>query len=297
MMRGLTSFAVAVRKPDAEIACETHSLPGHPQRHPWLRWPFLRGVYVIFESLSVGMKALRISARYSLGEDEQLSGKEMGWTMGLALVIFTAIFIVAPALASKLGGRLIGVDGSLGQNLIEGALRIGLFLGYILAISFIPDIRRVFQYHGAEHKTIYAYENGDPLEPGVIDRYPTLHVRCGTNFLFIVMFFTIAVHFVMDLFLPPSIPIRIGARVLAIPLLAGGAYEVIRGASRNERSWLFRIASLPGLALQKITTRSPTRDQIEVAIAAMEAVMAAEGVSAGGGLRRGRANTAAPEAG
>ncbi|MGH2732130.1 MAG: DUF1385 domain-containing protein [Actinomycetota bacterium] len=280
MMRGLTSFAVAVRKPDSEIACETHPLPGHPQSHPWLRWPFVRGMYIIFESLSVGMKALRISARHCLGEDEQVSGKEIGWTMGLALVIFTAIFIVAPAAASKLGGGLIGVDGSLGQNLIEGALRIGLFLGYILAISFIPDIRRVFQYHGAEHKTIYAYENGDPLEPGVIDRYPTLHVRCGTNFLFIVMFFTIAVHFVMDLVLPPSIPIRIGARVLAVPLLAGGAYEVIRGASRNERSRLFRIASLPGLALQKITTRPPTRDQIEVAIVAMEAVMAAEGVGA-----------------
>ncbi|MGH2768506.1 MAG: DUF1385 domain-containing protein, partial [Actinomycetota bacterium] len=132
------------------------------------------------------------------------------------------------------------------------------------------------QYHGAEHKTIYAYENSDPLEPGVVDRYSTLHYRCGTNFLFIVMFLAMLGHLVMDLLLPPSIPLRVSARILAIPLLAALSYEVIRAASRKENSLPFRIVSIPGIAMQKITTRAPSLDQIEVAIEAMRAVMAEE---------------------
>lgn len=279
MMRGPASWAVAVRKPDAGIACESFPLPGRVDDRPWLKLPFVRGVWVLVESLRIGMRALSISAAYAVGDvDERPSDKQIGWSMGVAMVFFAAVFILLPALGGKLGGRLIGVRGDLAQNVLEGLLRIGMFLGYILLISLLPDIRRVFQYHGAEHKTIYAYENGDPLEPEVVDRYSTLHVRCGTNFLFIVMFLTVAVHFVMDLFLPHPVPIRIAARLLAIPLLAGGAYEVIKAASRNEGSLVFRIASLPGLALQKITTRPPTRDQIEVAIRAMEAVMASEGL-------------------
>jgi uncharacterized protein YqhQ len=279
MMRGPASWAVAVRKPDAGIACESFVLPRRIEDHPWLKLPFVRGVWVLVEQLTIGMRALAISASYAVGEEEEKpSNKQIGWSMGIAMVFFAAVFILLPALAGKLGGRLIGVRGDLGQNVLEGLLRIGMFVGYILLISLLPDIRRVFQYHGAEHKTIYAYENGDPLVPEVVDRYSTLHVRCGTNFLFVVMFLTVAVHFVMDLFLPASVPIRIAARLLAIPVLAGAAYEVIKAASRNERSLVFRIASLPGLALQKITTRPPSRDQIEVAIRAMEAVVAVEGI-------------------
>ena len=279
MMRGPASWAVAVRKPDSAIACESFPLPRPPADHPWLKLPFVRGIWVLVESLTIGMRALSISAAYAAGDEgERPSDRQIGWSMGIAMVFFAGVFVLLPALGGKLGGRLIGIRGDLAQNVLEGALRIGMFLGYILLISLLPDIRRVFQYHGAEHKTIYAYENGDPLEPEVVDRYSTLHVRCGTNFLFIVMFLTVAVHFVMDLFLPHSVPIRIAARLLAIPLLAGGAYEVIKAASADERSLAFRIASLPGLALQKITTRAPTRDQIEVAIRAMEAVMANEGL-------------------
>lgn len=278
MMRGASSWAVAVRKPDSEIAVEAHPLPGLASRHGWLRWPFVRGVYVLGESLAVGVRALMISANYQLEEEsERPSEKQLGWTLTVALVFFLALFILAPALLSKLGGRWIGVESDLAQNVVEGTIRIAFFVGYVFGISFIPDIRRVFQYHGAEHKTIYAYENGDPLEVEVVDRYTTLHVRCGTNFLFIVMFLTIVVHFVMDVLLPHSIPLRVGARLLAIPLLAGSAYEVIKAASRTEHSLVFRIVSLPGLALQKITTRAPTSDQIEVAIRAMEEVVAREG--------------------
>jgi uncharacterized protein YqhQ len=157
-----------------------------------------------------------------------------------------------------------------------------MFLGYLLIIGQFKDVRRVFQYHGAEHKTIYAYENGDPLEPAEIDRkYSTLHVRCGTNFLFIVLFLTIIVHFLIDVVAPTSLLPRIGIRLLAIPILAGVSYEVIKLASRNEESFFFKATMWPGLLLQKITTKPPSLDQIEVAIAAMQAV-ASEGTPKAG---------------
>ena len=281
MMRGPVSWAVAVRKPNREIAVETHPLPGHNERHTWLKWPFFRGVYVLVESLSIGMRSLKISAHYALeDETEKPPTTAINWSMGVAMVVISAIFIAIPALISKLGGVHLGVRGDLWQNLFEGAIRISFFLGYIFLISLIPDIRRVFQYHGAEHKTIYAYENDDPLEPEIVDTYTTLHVRCGTNFLFIVMFLTIAGHFVLDVLLHGyPVWLKIVARLMVIPLLAGSSYEVIRAAGRNDKSIIFRIASLPGLALQKITTRPPTRDQIEVAIKAMEAVIVREPVA------------------
>ena len=274
MMRGEKAWAVAVRKPDSEIAVETHPLPGRQQKHPWLKWVFIRGVYVLYESLSIGFKALKISANYALGEDEDKSSdKALGWGMAVFLPVILAIFIAGPALVSKLAGSKVGVDTDLMQNVLEGLIRIGFFVGYILLISLMPDIRRTFQYHGAEHKTIYAYENEDPLTPDVVDRYSTLHVRCGTNFLFILLFTTIIGHFVADLLLQGQpLVFKIAARIGMIPVLAGTSYEVIRAAGRNDRSWVFRAVSLPGLAMQKITTRPPSHDQIEVAIKAMEAV-------------------------
>ncbi|MEA2501829.1 MAG: hypothetical protein QOD01_1940 [Actinomycetota bacterium] len=285
-MRGPQRWALAVRRPDGGISTEAHGLPWGPVDHPWIRKPFIRGVNVVAESLAIGMRALRISAAYSLssetgGAGVDVSERQLGWAMGIAIAVFAAVFIAAPALVTKLGGHAIGVNSSLGQNLIEGGIRLGLFLGYITLISLIPDIRRVYQYHGAEHKTIAAYENGDPLEPEVVDRYPTLHVRCGTNFLFIVLFLTILVGLALDFLLPHVVLLRVAARILVIPLLAAFGYEIIRAASRDEHSLAFRVASLPGLALQKITTRAPDRDQIEVAIKAMEAVIAAEALAAG----------------
>ncbi|MGH2777254.1 MAG: DUF1385 domain-containing protein [Actinomycetota bacterium] len=280
MMRGPVSWSVACRKPDETIAVEKHPLPGLADRHKWLKWPLVRGCMVLGESLAIGIKALMISANYSLDEEEeQLSEKQLGWTLGGAMVLFSAVFIALPVLGTRLLENFVG--GAISErplvfNLIEGTFRLTMFVGYLLIISRFKDIRRVFQYHGAEHKTIYAYENGDTLDPALIDdKYSTLHVRCGTNFLFIVLFLTIVAHFFMDLFLVgaglvPRIAIRIGA----IPLLAGFSYEAIKLASRNERSLFFRISMLPGLALQRITTKPPTLDQIEVAIAAMQAVAA-----------------------
>ena len=280
MMRGPASWSVACRRPDESIAVEKHELPTLAQRHPRLKWPFIRGVMVLGESLAIGIKALMISANHALEEEEQLSEKQLGWTMGVAMVMFSAIFIALPVLGTRaLEAWVIGElsrTNPLLFNVIEGAFRIGVFVGYLLIISIFKDIRRVFQYHGAEHKTIYAYENGDELIPAEIDaNYSTLHVRCGTNFLFIVLFLTILAHFVIDLVLVGSpLALRIAVRISAIPVLAGLSYEVIKLASRNEDSWVFKISMLPGLALQRITTKPPSLDQIEVAIAAMEAVAA-----------------------
>lgn len=275
MMRGPESWSVACRRPDDSIAVERYELPKMSERHSWLRWPLLRGVMVLGESLSIGVKALMISANHALEEEEQMSEKQLGWTLGFAMIMFSAVFILLPVLGTKLMGNLLNVsaDRDFAYNLIEGAIRLTLFVGYLLFIGQFKDVKRVFQYHGAEHKTIYAYENGDLMEPALInEKYSTLHVRCGTNFLFIVLFLTIIAHFVLDLFLSAALVPRISLRLLMIPLLAGFGYEAIKLASRNEKSLFFKIAMLPGLALQRITTKPPTLDQIEVAIAAMQAV-------------------------
>ena len=275
-MRGPSSWSVACRRPDESIVVEKHPLPSLAQRRPWLKWPLFRGVLVLVESLQIGIKALMISANQALEDEEQLSDKQLGWTMGVSMVAFSAIFIVLPVLGTRLIGNAIeglATERPLLFNIIEGGIRLSMFVGYLLLIGQFKDIRRVFQYHGAEHKTIYAYENGDPLDPAEIDRkYPTLHVRCGTNFLFIVLFLTIVAHFIIDLVLAGPLLPRIAIRLLAVPFLAGISYEAIKLASRNEESIFFRVAMLPGLALQRITTKPPSLDQIEVAIAAMQAV-------------------------
>jgi uncharacterized protein YqhQ len=277
MMRGPSSWSVACRRPDQSIVVERFPLPTLAERHKWLKWPLFRGVVVLGESLAIGIKALMISANQAMEDEEQLSDKQLGWTLGVSMVMFSAIFIVLPVLGTRLLENVVGnlsTDRPVLFNLIEGGIRLSMFVGYLLLIGQFKDIRRVFQYHGAEHKTIYAYENGDPLDPAEIDRkYSTLHVRCGTNFLFIVLFLTILAHLVIDLLFSESLLItRIAIRLCAIPLLAGISYEAIKLASRNENSLFFRISMLPGLALQKITTKPPSLDQIEVAIAAMKAV-------------------------
>ena len=286
MMRGPESWAVAVRKPNKEIAVHSFPLPRYAAEHKWTRKPLLRGVWTLAESLNLGFKALKISGSYAVEEEDDTPQdaakveKAMNASLGIGMVIILALFVTIPAFISKWGGDRIGVEGDLLQNIFEGGIRITFFLGYILLISLVPDIRRVFQYHGAEHKTIYAYENDDPMDPEVIDRYSTLHVRCGTNFLFIVMFVAIIGHFLADLLLAEApLAFKLAARVLMIPVVAGLSYEVIRAAGKNDRSVIFRTVSLPGLALQKITTRPPTHDQIEVAIAAMEGVINRIGVT------------------
>ena len=271
MMRGRRHWAVAVRRPNGAIHVEGHEINSLADRYPLLSKPGFRGVMALGQAVTIGVRALTISANQSVEDEERLNTRQIAGSMALAFTFFVAVFIVGP----YLGFRLIAtrLPSTLLRNLLEGLLRVGLFLGYLALVGRMREIRRVFQYHGAEHKTIYAYENGDELVPAEIDeRYPTLHVRCGTNFLFIVLFLAIVTNFLIDLFWGGSLLPRVGLRLLAIPVLAGLSYEVIKLASRNEGSWLFKASMLPGLALQRITTKPPTHDMIEVAIAAMVAV-------------------------
>jgi uncharacterized protein YqhQ len=271
MMRGRDVWAVAVRKPAGDVHIESHDIDSVAKRHPILGKPFIRGVIALGQALAIGFRALSVSARESVPEDERLSSRQMGLSMAIAAVIFIGLFIVLPAVAFRWVGR--SVDSSILVNALEGVFRVALFLGYLLLIGRAKDIRRVFQYHGAEHKTIAAYEHDEPLVPERVDGYSTLHVRCGTNFLLLVMVITI---FVFALFGNPGLWWRIGSRIVAIPIIAGIAFELLRLGARFPRSKVIHALMVPGLWLQKITTKPPDRGQIEVAIASFNEVLRRE---------------------
>ena len=271
MMRGRDVWALAVRRPDGDIHIESHDIDSVVKRHPWLGKPFLRGIIALGQALAIGFKALSISARESSPEEEQLSSKQMGLSMAIAALLFIGIFIVLPAIAFRWVGH--HVDSSLLVNVLEGVFRVALFLGYLLLIGRTKEIRRVFAYHGAEHKTIAAYEHEEPLDAEHVDRYSTLHVRCGTNFLLLVMVITI---FVFALFGNPGLWWRIASRIVAIPIIAGLAFELLRLGARFPDSAFMRAVMTPGLWLQKITTKPPDHGQIQVAIASFNEVLRRE---------------------
>lgn len=271
MMRGRDVWAVAVRTPDRLIHVESHQIHSVAKRHPILRKPFFRGIIALGQAISIGVRALSISANRSSPEDVQLSSRQMALSMGVAVVLFIGIFIVGPAVAFRWVGRNVG--SSVLVNAMEGVFRVLLFLGYLVLIGRAKEIRRVFEYHGAEHKTIAAYERDEPLVPERVDRYSTLHVRCGTNFLLIVMVVAVLV---FALFGNPGLWWRIGSRIVAIPIIAGLAFEVLRLGARYEGSRFMRALMTPGLWLQKITTRPPDHGQIEVAIASFNEVLRRE---------------------
>ncbi len=270
MMRGERTWAVAVRKPEGEVEVEVHDAASWADR--WRRVPLVRGVTALAESLSLGYRALTWSANQQVPEEERISTRTMGWTMGIALALFTGFFMVAPALAGRGVGSWLGSTGFT-DHVVEGVLRLAIFLGYLLLIGRMSDIRRVFQYHGAEHKTIAAYERGVPLTPESAQQFTTEHVRCGTNFLLTVMVVAIVVYSFLG---RPSVPMLILSRVVLLPVIAGVSYEVIRFAARHmDRAWM-RAAMRPGLALQQLTTREPDLDQLQVAIVSLRAVLTAE---------------------
>ncbi|MGZ5291688.1 MAG: DUF1385 domain-containing protein [Actinomycetota bacterium] len=275
MMRGREVWAVAVRRPAGDIHIESYDIDSVMKRHPLLAKPFLRGVIALGQALGIGFRALSISARESAPEDEQLTSRQMGLSMVIAGVLFIGLFIVLPAATFGWVGRR--VESGLLVNVLEGVFRVALFLGYLLVIGRTKDIRRVFAYHGAEHKTIAAFEHDEPLVPERVDRYSTLHVRCGTNFLLLVMVITI---FVFALFGSPGLWWRIGSRILAIPIIAGIAFELLRLGARFPDSRFMRTVMTPGLWLQKITTKPPDRDQIEVAISSFNEVLRREAETA-----------------
>ncbi|MGH2692444.1 MAG: DUF1385 domain-containing protein [Actinomycetota bacterium] len=271
MMRGRDHWAVAVRKPVGDMHIEGHEIDSIAKRYRAFRWPGLRGVIALGQALSIGIKALTISANQSAEEEEKLTPRQMAISMAIALVVFIGIFVVFPAVVSNFAKGQVGSGVLL--NVGEGIFRVLLFLGYLWLIGRMKEIRRVFEYHGGEHKTIAAYENEAPLEPKSVDRFSTLHVRCGTNFLLIVMVLTI---FVFALFGTPSLGWRIGSRLLAIPIIAGIAFELLRLGAKYHSSPVMRVLMAPGLWLQKITTKPPTEDQIEVAIASFQKVLEME---------------------
>jgi uncharacterized protein YqhQ len=280
MMRGQTAWAVAVRRPSGEIYLERHTVSDFPKRHPLFTKPMFRGMYGLVDALTIGTKALTISANQSVEEEEQLTGKQMGGSLVMALLLFIGVFIILPnvglaALRDVFGSEFV-------YHVVESVVRVAIFLGYLGAISLLADIRRVFAYHGGEHKTIAAWEHDEPLEPARIQRYSTLHVRCGTNFLLMVMVIAMIVYTLAGTLVPPSEEIgtigyatyQVLLRVLLLPVVAGLAYEGLRlGAGKEDSNILVRALMKPGLWLQMITTKPPTDDQVEVAIRAFEAVV------------------------
>ena len=266
MMRGPGYIATAVREPSGAIAVQRERLVSLGDRYPVLKAPLVRGVVAMGEALVYGIKALSFSARAAGEEEEALSAREIVLTMAAAVAVAVLLFVIIPTFAAKYIHSAVTSPSLL--NLFEGLLRLGIFLGYVVAISFLKDIRRVFEYHGAEHKTIHAYEAGVPLEVANVQRYSTLHPRCGTSFLLIVMLIST---FVFAFLGWPDLWLRIASRVLLLPLIAGVSYEVLRFSGRSRSRWV-AWAIAPGLWLQKLTTREPSDDQVEVAIQALLAV-------------------------
>jgi uncharacterized protein YqhQ len=287
MMRGKYNWAVAVRAGDGTIHSEEHDLVSAAATHAWMRKPIIRGVVALVETLSLAMKAFTVSASLAgETEEEQLSSNEIGISMILGVVLAVTIFVVLPAVATNL---LVGsvAEKPFAWNLVDGLLRVAAFFLYIWAISRMKDIQRVFAYHGAEHKVIHAYEHGVELEPATVQRWSTQHVRCGTSFLLMVMIVALVVFSLVPirgiaaaLGLDGKLAIlglTILSRIILIPLVAGLAYEItVKWAGAHSEQPLVKAILWPGLQLQKMTTREPDDEMVEVAIAAVMPIIARE---------------------
>ena len=272
MMRGQDHWAVAVREPNGTVYVESHDIDSIAARHAIWRKPFFRGMVVLGQSLKIGVRALLVASNHAMEEEEQLSSRQVGVSLTIAMVAFVAVFVLGPTSLFVWLENKLDIHGVI-VNIAEGVFRVALFVGYLWLIGRTKDIHRVFEYHGAEHKTIAAYEHGVELVPERIDGYPKEHVRCGTNFLIIVMIVTV---FVFSLFGTPGLVWRLLSRVIAIPIIAGGAYEALRLGAKYPDSLLMRALMRPGIWLQKITTQEPDTGQIEVAVASFHEVLRRE---------------------
>ena len=283
MMRGMQAVAIAMRAPNQEIVIHTEDLGGI-YKSRLSKIPFLRGLVALWDALGLGMRALTISANTQTGEDEKLEGPALYLTLGTALLIGVGVFFLAPAAVGHLFERLLnagaanpaaagGNAASWWGNLIEGLVRLTLLVGYIWAVGKIPDIRRVFAYHGAEHKTINAYEAGAELTPESVARFSLEHPRCGTAFLLTLVLISVVLFSLLG---PMPVALRLASRVLLLPVLAGLAFEYIRWTARHLSSPLIRLLIKPNLALQRLTTREPSLDMLEVSIAAFNAMRSSE---------------------
>jgi uncharacterized protein YqhQ len=282
MMRGPSNWAVAVRKPDGEIAQVCRGIESPMKRHWLARLPVVRGVFALGESLTIGFRALAISANYAAqdadsakdGDDvpSELSRGQLIFAFAVAIGFAIALFKVTPALITD----ALPLNNSDLFVLVEGGIRVAIFVLYLFLISLLPDLRRVFQYHAAEHKAINALEAGEELTPERVQRYSLIHPRCGTAFLLWVMVIAI---FVFALFGHPAWYGLIATRILLLPVIAGLAYELIRFAGKHTDSRVLMTLLAPGLWLQRLTTREPTLDQVEVSIRALQEVLRVEGAT------------------
>lgn len=277
MMRGKKNLAMAVRKSNNDIICKTEVIESIADKFPFLKWPLLRGSVALIESLVVGIKALTFSANESAeSEEEELTKGEMIFTIALALGLGILLFFITPAVLAHLLKKYVS-DPVL-QNLIEGIIRIGIFILYVVGISIIKDIQRVFQYHGAEHKVIHAYEAGEELIVENCQKHSTLHPRCGTSFLLIVMVISILVFSLLGV---EVFWWRLISRVILLPVIAGISYEFLKFAGKHTCNPIIKILNWPGIMLQKLTTREPDDYQVEVAIKALEKVLEKDNGTAG----------------
>ena len=272
MIRGPSSMAIACRKPDGDIV-ERNQPHGGVYTGPVRRVPLIRGMIVMCETLALGIRALIFSSNVAIGQDEnEINSRALWVTACASMTLVAVIFFAGPLL---LADWLEGLVGShLLVILIEGAIRLGVIVGYMAAIGLLPDVRRIYAYHGAEHKTIHALENGDPLEPHAIQRYATAHVRCGTSFLLTVVVVSV---FVFAAVGDQDLWLRLLSRIVFITLIAAIAYEIIRFGGAFESNPITRVLMWPNLALQKLTTRQPDDSQVEVAIRALKEVLITEG--------------------
>jgi uncharacterized protein YqhQ len=271
MMRGRQAFAVAMRAPNNEIVIYTEEL-GRIYKSKWLKIPFLRGMVVLWDALGLGMRALTISANTQTEDDQKLEGPALYLTLALSLGFGIGLFFLLPAAAGQLIEHTLSVNAWWG-NLSEGIVRLLLLVGYIWGIGFIPDIRRVFAYHGAEHKTINAFEAGSELTPEQVTRFSLQHPRCGTAFLLTLVLLSVLIFSLLG---PLPLAWRLLSRVLLIPVLAGIAYEYTRWTASHIDSPAVRALIKPNLALQNLTTREPSLEMLEVSIAAFNAMRSGE---------------------
>lgn len=271
MMRGGKNVAMAMRAPDQQIVVVTEGLSGI-YKSQITRIPFLRGVIALWDALVLGMHALTLSANLQTGEDEKLEGPSLTIALVFSLAFGVGLFFLLPAGVGYIAREFLNISNTW-SSLLEGSIRLALLIGYIWAIGQLPDIRRVFMYHGAEHKTINAFEDGAELSPEVVANYPLEHPRCGTAFLLTLVLLSV---FLFTLIGPLPFGLHLLSRILLIPVIAGIAYEYIRWTAAHLESPFVRTIIKPNLALQGLTTREPTLDILEVSIAAFNAMRTAE---------------------
>ncbi len=286
MMRSPHAWAIAVRKPSGEVATHSEPLERPSDKHKWMGWPVIRGIMTLGYAMSLGFRALRFSADVALEHiaPAEEKGKKLeisGWVAAVNIILSLGFFIVMYKFLPLLAARELGHVSPFFARpnvviLFDGLIRLSLFLLFIFATSLMRDIRRVYEYHGAEHKTVFAFENGDPLSTATVQKYSTYHPRCGTSFLMTVMIFSIFVYMMANAILPvTTFAEQFATRIVLLPLIAGLSYEIIRFAARHRGS-LFALMTTPGLWLQRITTQPPADDQVHCAIVALDQAMELE---------------------